>query len=618
MRTKIFFTIGWVLFGLVLGPVAINVNAAGKNSNKAGDVPAPVPPVNLDLGHASVKTVNASFSYADASGTVVFLKGKDRPSVSFSFASLDLSSATGVNVQLKNRGDQSIRVFGSLNNNPWVTDVVAVGPGKTVVLRIFLQRTSFYPTNLGTAFRNMNGIPGGQMKLWPSAEVDASSINELTLYSIRPIDSAMIEIENASTFQFSQPNLGIESLHPFVDRYGQLSYKDWLGKTKSDDALRESKQMEHADLMRHPKPVDFDRFGGWLKGPKLRATADFRVEKYDNRWWFVDPDGRLFWSNGITGVTFQEETDVKHRATYFQDPAANGDFLARNLRIKYGPSWRKEIDQITVKRLRSWGLNTIGPWSDRSLTANARTPYTYLFSSRDADGKIDPHSRTWYLRLRAQIAEKAAVLNRDPWCLGIFIDNEIHDSKDPKWWEDYYRQINGLVRRYLPHKLYLGSRLDFADFPNVDANQLEIARIAARFTDVISFNQYRYTLEDFVLPSGVDRPVLVSEFHFGALDRGLLHTGLRSVVDQNQRAEAYIDYVESGLRNPQVVGVHWFQMYDEPVTGRGDGENYQIGFLDICDQPYPETIEASRFAGNQLYFFRAQGMASGNEQHDSD
>lgn len=40
---------------------------------------------------------------------------------------------------------------------------------------------------------------------------------------------------------------------------------------------------------------------------------------------------------------------------------------------------------------------------------------------------------------------------------------------------------------------------------------------------------------------------------------------------------------------------------DHPLTGRFDGENYQIGFVDTCDTPYPETITASRDMGQMLY-----------------
>jgi len=40
---------------------------------------------------------------------------------------------------------------------------------------------------------------------------------------------------------------------------------------------------------------------------------------------------------------------------------------------------------------------------------------------------------------------------------------------------------------------------------------------------------------------------------------------------------------------------------DQATTGRGDGENDQIGLLDSCDTPYPETIQAVRKIGKIMY-----------------
>lgn len=46
---------------------------------------------------------------------------------------------------------------------------------------------------------------------------------------------------------------------------------------------------------------------------------------------------------------------------------------------------------------------------------------------------------------------------------------------------------------------------------------------------------------------------------------------------------------------------------DQPTTGRVlDEENYQIGFVDIVDTPYPEIITASRALGQDLYRLRFQ------------
>ena len=152
------------------------------------------------------------------------------------------------------------------------------------------------------------------------------------------------------------------------------------------------------------------------------------------------------------------------------------------------------------------------------------------------------------------------------------------------------------MKRSAPHTLYLGCRFAWVNDRAV--------RAAGKFCDLISFNRYQKTLDGLRLPNGVDLPVVIGEFHFGALDRGMFHTGLVATASQDDRADAYRSYVRSALRHPQIVGTHWFEFGDEPVTGRGDGENYQIGFVDVCDTPYVETIAASRDIGEAMYRYR--------------
>ena len=106
------------------------------------------------------------------------------------------------------------------------------------------------------------------------------------------------------------------------------------------------------------------------------------------------------------------------------------------------------------------------------------------------------------------------------------------------------------------------------------------------------------------MPDNLDKPLIIGEFHFGALDRGMFHTGLKATADQRDRAEKYRSYVLGALRNPAIVGTHWFQFRDQATTGRGDGENYQIGLVDSCDAPYPEMIGVLREVGTQLYDYR--------------
>ena len=40
------------------------------------------------------------------------------------------------------------------------------------------------------------------------------------------------------------------------------------------------------------------------------------------------------------------------------------------------------------------------------------------------------------------------------------------------------------------------------------------------------------------------------------------------------------------------MGTHYFQWADQPATGRFDGENYNIGLVDVTDRPYPGLVEA--------------------------
>ncbi|MCK4750639.1 MAG: hypothetical protein KAT15_26455, partial [Bacteroidales bacterium] len=57
--------------------------------------------------------------------------------------------------------------------------------------------------------------------------------------------------------------------------------------------------------------------------------------------------------------------------------------------------------------------------------------------------------------------------------------------------------------------------------------------------------------------------------------------------------------------NPYLVGTHWFQLVDQSVTGRPDGENYQAGFLTGADVPQAEIITKSREIGKHMYQIRS-------------
>jgi hypothetical protein len=176
------------------------------------------------------------------------------------------------------------------------------------------------------------------------------------------------------------------------------------------------------------------------------------------------------------------------------------------------------------------------------------------------------------------------------------------EAFDTRIADQYFKTIRDAIHEVAPGQLYLGCRFAWVN-PRAAAS-------AARFCDVVSYNIYRLRADDFQFPGGADVPLIIGEFHLGALDRGMFHPGLVPVASQVERARNYREYVRGVLRHPQFVGCHWFQYQDEPTTGRVyDEENYQIGFVDIADTPYAETIAASREMGAQMYQIRlADGL----------
>ncbi len=122
--------------------------------------------------------------------------------------------------------------------------------------------------------------------------------------------------------------------------------------------------------------------------------------------------------------------------------------------------------------------------------------------------------------------------------------------------------------------------------------------------DVFSMNCYREHIpHDDVKEINrlLNLPTMIGEFHFGALDVGLPATGIGHVKDQHARGQAYRFYVEDAAADPNCVGVHWFTLYDQSALGRFDGENYNIGFLDICNKPYDEIADAGRQSHEVMY-----------------
>ena len=163
--------------------------------------------------------------------------------------------------------------------------------------------------------------------------------------------------------------------------------------------------------------------------------------------------------------------------------------------------------------------------------------------------------------------------------------------------ERYYALAQNIIRKHHPGALVFGDRYQSFYYP-------EVARAAAPFVDAISSNlntpwndgtPARFYLE--TLHQLTSKPILVGEFYMAARENrsgNQNNRGVFPVVDsQKERAAGFRNTLEELCRTPYVIGADWFQYYDEPRHGRGDGENYNFGLVDIEDRPYRELVGAA-------------------------
>ncbi|WP_417660227.1 beta-galactosidase [Pseudomonas sp.] len=156
--------------------------------------------------------------------------------------------------------------------------------------------------------------------------------------------------------------------------------------------------------------------------------------------------------------------------------------------------------------------------------------------------------------------------------------------------DTYFKTIDDALQWHAPNQLLLGGRFAISTPEAVAA--------CAQYCDVLSFNFY--TLEpqhgyDFAALRALDKPVMITEFHFGSRDRGPFWGGVTEVYAEKDRGPAYTHFIEQSLAEPSIVGAHWFQYLDQPVTGRLlDGENGHLGLLGITDRPFSGFVEAVR------------------------
>lgn len=555
--------------------------------------------------------------------------------------------------------------------------VARVDAGESISVLVFLKRKNPPAENLLSLFPGMNTLPNGHMTHWSG--LDPARVVKIVLGLESAGSDLHLELHGLRAVEIcdAAPLLA-PGYFPFIDAYGQFEHAEWPTKIHSPKDFAAQRTAEAALLQASPRPPSWDKYGGFKDGPQLTASGNFRVEKYAGKWWLVDPDGRLFWSHGVTGVGVSSPAPVQGRQKFFAEmPMMNQpnskvvNSYLENLSRKYGDNAEDTVIALAHKRLSSWGLNTLASWSDARATSLGKTPYAKILNiggpKLAPSLKLsDPFDEALARNARRAFEAEQQSTAIDPWCIGYFIGNELEWRGGPEmvnevliapakqagkqalvklleqrhsaitnlnaaWhttydsWdsllaatnkvdaklalgdftafneelaERYYQICETALKRATPNKLNLGSRFH-------TVNPIAV-RAAANHCDVVSFNKYATSIRDLKLPNGLDRPIIIGEFHFPAWDRSFAADATTGPLCEEQRADSYWYYLTGALDNPLVVGTHWFQYLDQPLTGRADGENSPIGFVDVTDTPYDALTKVTRELADNLYARRLQ------------
>jgi hypothetical protein len=202
------------------------------------------------------------------------------------------------------------------------------------------------------------------------------------------------------------------------------------------------------------KPTPVDAWGG-LPGSKeklgLQATGFFRVEKKDNRWLLINPDGNLTFHSGICVFGYapgDEMTYVNERRDIYEWlPSTEGEFAnawhpdtwwhsnafsfyAANVIRKYGTETTKE-QQLgrLIDRVRAVGFNHIGAFSGNSQAfTDKRIPRMDMVGFGPElpgiRGVADPFDDEAKAKCDESWSKRLPKSAADPFIIGYFFANE--------------------------------------------------------------------------------------------------------------------------------------------------------------------------------------------------
>lgn len=400
---------------------------------------------------------------------------------------------------------------------------------------------------------------------------------------------------------------------------------------------------------------EINTYGSWKINPS-HGSGFFRVEKKEDRWWIIDPEGYPFIHKGIA---------------VFRPGSSDNQKLALNNKYGTEQNWLTGESNL----LKYYGFNGTGAWSAVDLMKTASEPlvYTIIISPMGAyksqhiknfGGKypeagwqgyrydlamvFDPEFDTYVEREISKIAKYA----NDKYLLGYYTDNELpwvddallrHLSKlekteagyiaAKKWldlrkgknatlsditaqdqidftgyyFETYIKKVTAAIKKYDKNHMYLGCRF------NQESDELDnpvIFEIAGKYMDIVSINHYRKwepiqsIMTNWKQWSG--KPFIITEWYTKGEDSGLPNnTGAGwNVPTQKDRGYFYQNFIIELLKSKACVGWHWFTYQDnDPLNLNTDPSNRDSnkGIINSNYEPYIPLLDNMKLLNDNTY-----------------
>ncbi len=347
------------------------------------------------------------------------------------------------------------------------------------------------------------------------------------------------------------------------DVYGQWKYDDWIGKLWDEQDAVDQYETLATYLSENPGPSTWNQWGGWAAddAPQLEATGWFRVEQYEGKWWFIDPDGRLFLSQGSL-----------HMSANISQPA-----------IDAGYTQERFSDEVYFPRLRAMGINTVGgnsswkwhtgriPYTYQIKTGLAPIDYTDILNIKKDGGGNGIGTVEDFNEWMVEHLSSARDYIADPYCIGVIVDNELNISEDGNTYSEpvakiYFRAIRHALDQISQE---VGRPHDPDHDPDVDPDHPEKSPIVmidpasnggewmAHYCDVLAQHRMEGHYPN-LHKTEWNKPVGQFAFTMGNMDVGVAHYGLTMFLNQRHRAQGAVNYMALAYSHPQNIACHLY------------------------------------------------------------